>query len=111
MRALRQAVIALVALALVVVAIANRGAVQIRLLPDDLALVAGWNVAADVPVFAVFFAGIVAGVVIGFVWEWLREHKHRVAARAARAAAPAPQAGTDHRQDDILALIDGPGKG
>mgnify|MGYP002267021934 CR=1 FL=1 len=26
---------------------------------------------------AIVFAGIVVGLLIGFVWEYLREHKHR----------------------------------
>ena len=32
------------------------------------------------PLDLVIFGGVVAGVVIGFTWEWLREHKHRKAA-------------------------------
>jgi putative membrane protein len=109
MRLVRQLVLGLLALVLVVVALANRGGVEVRVLPDQIAILAGWNFAAVVPVFVVFFAGCVAGVVIGFVWEWLREHKHRVAART--PAAPTAAAAPAGERDDILALLDRPGRG
>ena len=34
--------------------------------------------------FLVIFAGIVAGLLIGFVWEWLREHRFRSTAARER---------------------------
>jgi lipopolysaccharide assembly protein A len=63
----------------------------------------------------VIFGGIVGGILIGFVWEWAREHKHRVVAKGAtkqvsrlerelalmRDANSVPQ-------DDILAILDKP---
>ena len=34
---------------------------------------------------AVLFGGIVVGLLIGFLWEWMREHKHRAAAAERKA--------------------------
>lgn len=112
---LRYSVLVVIAIALVTVAMANRDLVTLRLLPDDLASLTGFGHAMELPLFAVIFGGVVVGVLIGFVWEWLREHKHRAAAAARareleklardgiRPQAPAPQ-------DEVLALIDPPRK-
>jgi uncharacterized integral membrane protein len=62
---------------LLTVALANRETVTLTFLTPDLADLAGWNWSLDLPLFLVVFGGIVAGLLIGFVWEWLREAKHR----------------------------------
>jgi len=117
MRILRYIVLGLIALCLVTVALANRDVVMLRLLPPDLAALVGLNPAVEVPLYAVIFAGVVIGVLVGFVWEWLREHKHRAAAsRYARHAAGlerelarsgAKPAGKGPA-DEITALLDAP---
>jgi hypothetical protein len=50
-----------------------------------------------------------------FVWEWLREHKHRVAANSngkqvskLERELAAMRDATSLPKDDILALLDGP---
>jgi lipopolysaccharide assembly protein A len=70
----------------------------------------------SLPLFLVIFAGIIAGVVIGFVWEWFREHKHRAEAvthrrerekleREVSRLKPA----TERQTDDVLALLESGG--
>lgn len=112
-RLLRFLLLVVLALVLVTIALANRGAVPVQLLPDDLAAFAGRNWVAEVPLFLVIFGGVVAGLLIGFVWEWAREHKHRVTgrtrgreiARLERELSMLRDAkGT--QQDDVLALLD-----
>ena len=112
---LRYAVLALVALGLVTFAMANRAPAPVRLLPDDLAALTGLVVTLDVPVWVILFSGLVIGLVVGFVWEWLREHGHRRAARSGQKqvkrleqelAVMKDSAGLP--DDDILALIDKP---
>lgn len=76
-RALRYFVLALLMIALLTVALANRALVTVHFLPDDMAALLGLTAAMDMPVFLLLFAGVVLGLLIGFVWEWLREHKHR----------------------------------
>lgn len=114
-RWLRYVLLVLLALALVTVAAANRAPVTVRLLPDDVAAVFGVSWSADLPLFLVIFAGIVAGLLIGFVWEWLREMKHRSrASTGAREVArlerelAALRDAKGQVQDDVLALLEPP---
>ena len=117
MRYLKWGFLAALAIGLMTVALANRDIVALRLLPPELAAFVGFDPVLRVPLFLAIFAGIVAGLLIGFVWEWFREHKHRAAASRAqrdkaalerevsrlRTAEPA-------RQDDVIALLERPRK-
>ena len=114
-KTLRYLFLALVALCLVIFALANRTGVPVRLLPDDLAAFAGIDWGLSVPVWLVFFTGLLAGLVLGFIWEWLREHRHRAAARTGRKQVAQLERelavmkdSTGLPQDDVLALIDPP---
>lgn len=116
-RFLRYALIAVLTVLLLTVALANRAVVPVRFLPEDVGALLGLNWQMEMPLFLVIFGGVVAGVVIGFTWEWLREHKHRKAAslrgrevaRLEREMAVMRDA-TSLPKDDILALIDKPRK-
>ncbi|HAV08869.1 MAG TPA: DUF1049 domain-containing protein, partial [Rhodobacteraceae bacterium] len=70
MRYLRYAFMGALALCLIAVALANRQVVGLKLLPDGLAEIAGLNPSIELPLFLVIFGGILAGLLIGFVWEW-----------------------------------------
>jgi putative membrane protein len=113
MRYLRYAVLVLLAVSLVTVAMANRTVVPVSLLPEGLAAFTGFGWSMELPLFLVIFAGIVAGLLIGFVLEWLRESKHRIAASEnSRAAARLEREVSRLRdtkpeaQDEVLALLD-----
>lgn len=116
-RYLRLLCLALLGLALLLLALANRGAVTLRLLPGELADLTGMTWAVDLPLFGVIFASMVAGVMIGFVWEWFREMKHRSAAssksrevsRLERELAVMRDSKPDAK-DDVLARLEQPGK-
>lgn len=115
MRYLRYVFLALLAICLLVLALANRDAVTLTLLPDEIATFAGFNHAVSLPLFLVIFAGIVAGVVIGFVWEWFREHKHRAEAAAQRRERQRLERevnrlkpDSEKQGDDVLALLESP---
>ena len=117
MRYLRYLILVVLALGFVTVALANRGPVAIMLLPEDLAMLLGWQARAEVPVFVVLGLGALMGLVIGFVWEWLREHKHRKVARVQTRAVSklerelaAMKDQTSLPQDDVLALLQKPRK-
>lgn len=77
MRYIRYLFLSVIGLALITLALANRDPVTLRLLPQELAGVFNLSGAVTLPLFLVIFAGIVVGLLIGFVWEYLREHKHR----------------------------------
>ncbi|MFN3642994.1 MAG: lipopolysaccharide assembly protein LapA domain-containing protein [Gemmobacter sp.] len=113
----RYLILVAIALALVVVAMANRTAVTVQLLPPDLAALVGFNWIVALPLFLVIFGGVVAGIAIGFVWEWVREGKHRAAAarrarEVARLEREVAKAGTPPKgpADEVIALLDGPRK-
>lgn len=113
MRYIRYAFLAALAVVLITVALANREPVTLHLLPAGLSGFLGFSWAVSLPLFIVIFGGIVAGVMIGFVWEWLREHKLRAKGkRAERAAVKLSQEVQNLKQkqagpgDDVLALLD-----
>lgn len=115
MRLIRYAFLAGLAIILIAVALANRGFVTLRVLPDDMAGVLGYQWSISLPLFLVIFASIVAGVAIGFVWEWLREHKHRAEARHERIERQRLEREVDRLSDassesgdDVLAMLEGP---
>lgn len=77
MRYIRYAFLGTLAAILISMSLANRGFVTLKLMPDALAELLGFNASLSLPLFVVILGGIVAGLIIGFVWEWMREYKHR----------------------------------
>lgn len=113
MRYLRYASIAVFALALILVALANREIVEVRVWPAELAGMAAVNPTYSMPLFVVIFGGILAGLVLGLIWEWLREAKERAAAaRQARELAGLRAEvkrlkGEKHKgKDEVLAILE-----
>ena len=114
-RYLRYLFLALVTVGLMIVASANRAPVTLRFLPDDFAALFGLSWQIDLPVFLVLFAGIIIGLLVGFTWEWLREHKHRrIASTKTREVGKLERElatlkdQTSLPNDDVLALLDRP---
>jgi len=113
-RYLRLIFLGLVGLGLLTVALANRTPVAVRLLPEDLAALTGLTWAAELPLFLIIFGGIIAGVLIGFVWEWFREHGHRATAsqksrevaRLERELAVLKDSTSIPPKDEVLALLE-----
>lgn len=113
MRYIRYASIAVFAVALILVALANRGMVTVKVLPEELADMVALNPSYEVPLFIVMFAGVLAGLIIGFIWEWIREAKERAqATRQTREMQRLRQEvkqlkGEKHRgKDEVLAILD-----
>ncbi len=115
-RYLRLLLLGLLGIGLLTVALANRAPVPLRLLPDDMAALTGLTWAMELPLFLVIFGGIILGVLIGFVWEWFREHGHRATAsqkgrevaRLERELAVLKDSTSVPPKDEVLALLDGP---
>ena len=112
-RVLRLALLGLLAIVLLTVALANRGPVTLRLLPEDAGRFLGLDWAIQLPLFLVIFAGILAGLAIGFVWEWAREAKHRSAASQHRREAAQLKSEVNRLhgsngapKDEVLALLE-----
>ena len=114
MRYLRYLFLAILAVCLITVALANTSPVVVRWLTDDMAAFLGIQNAVTLPLFIVIFGGIVAGILVGFIWEWFREHKHRAEAANQRREKERLEkemsrinGNTDNSKDDVLALLEG----
>ncbi len=113
MRFIRYCFLGAIALVLIVVAVANRQPVQLQLLPEDLAAFVPFAGSITVPLFLVIFAGVLGGLLIGFVWEYLREFKVRsdLSKSTKQVKSLEREVGklrekTGEGQDEILALLD-----
>ena len=114
MKTIRYAFWAIVAVCLILVGLANRGAVTVKAMPTAFSDLLGISPTIELPLFIVIFAGVGIGLLIGFLWEWVREHRIRADARAKsrevdalkREVATLKTKSTKDG-DDVLALIDG----
>lgn len=113
MRYIRYISIAIFALALILVALANRVSVPVRLVPEELTNFTALNPAHEVPLFVVIFGGILAGLILGFIWEWIREAGDRAAAakqaremNRLRAEIKLLKAQKHAGKDEVLAILD-----
>lgn len=113
MRYIRYACIAIFGLAIISIALANRGMVSLRVLPVEIADWFALNPQIELPLFIVIMASVLAGLLVGFIWEWIREHGER--AEKARLAKErrrlerevARLKGEKHQgKDEVLALLD-----
>lgn len=110
MRFIRMIFLAVLAIVLVVIAFANRGVVAVRLVPEELAWVfGGRDLSLNLPLFLVVLLALLVGMVLGLVWEWLRESQlRRESARRAFHLARLEREARPHvpPSDDVLALLE-----
>lgn len=114
MRYVRYFCIAVFAVALIAIALANRNVVTVKVLPEEIAGLFAVNPQVDVPLFVVMFGGLLAGLLVGFIWEWLREH--RIRSEAAKSGRELRRLERENKRlraqkeenqgDDVLALLD-----
>ena len=116
MKILRYAFWVIVAVCLIIIGLANRGMVTVQAMPDAIAGLFGASRNVTVPLFVVIFAGFALGLLVGFVWEWLREHAQRAEARAKTAEIARLHRELGRMQveksvgkDEVLALLDATG--
>ncbi len=115
MRYIRYAFLGGLAVVLIAVALGNRGMVTLHLLPEELSGFLGLSWQVSLPLFIVIFGSIIAGILIGFVWEYFREYKHRAKGKRAEKAAvklshevkslKAEKASSEGK-DEVLALLE-----
>ena len=114
LRLLKYLVLAAIAVVLVVLALANREAVVLELLPPDMAAWVGVDLqSVELPLFLVIFGGVAIGLLIGRIAEWLREYRFRADAKHQRRERTkleremATLKGSQHaEEDDVLALLE-----
>ncbi len=81
MKTIRYAFWAIIGLCLILIGLANRDIVTVRAMPQALGDLLGLSPDIGLPLFVVIFISVGAGLMIGFLWEWVREHRIRVEAR------------------------------
>lgn len=113
MKFLRTFSYVLTILVLVFLAVANRQMVSLRLVPESFDTLLGFSTAVTLPLFLVILFGIFLGLLIGLIWEYLREAKYRrqvgVQAKELKKTTDElkrvkQEAGAD--KDEILELLD-----
>lgn len=115
MRYLRLLFVVVLALVLVAVALANRGAVTLSLFPANFGQYLGGDWSLQVPLFLVILGAFGLGMLAGLVWEWLREAHIRREARLRQARVDQLESELSHLrrrhaapEDDVLAVLDAP---
>jgi len=112
-RYLKYLFLIVVALAAVLLAIANRGPVTLRWLPEGMTVPGAEGIPTEVslPIYIAIFLAVFLGILVGLVLEMLRESEHRKKERLYRKEAErldaenrrlAAKAGEE--DDDILGL-------
>jgi len=113
MKYIRYSFWAVVAICLIVMGMANRDIVTLRALPEVFATPLGVSPDIELPLFMAIFIGVGLGLLIGFLWEWVREHRVRSESRAKSREVNALQREIDglktekhEGKDEIVALLD-----
>lgn len=110
MRTLKLAFLGLILIAIVLLALANREMVTLNLLPEGLAAVLPLSI--ELPLFVVSLISIVVGIILGYLFEYVRESKHR--RRASNEAREAARLNREvaqlrrtpgSREDEVLAIL------
>lgn len=113
MRVIKYIILAVILIALTAVALANREPMTLQLLPGEMGRILGTNYDLTLPTFVIILGTFLLGLFFGFIWEWIREAKHRATAKVerrerqrlekeVRKVAPPKDTG-----DDVLAILDG----
>ncbi|VDC28287.1 LapA family protein [Pseudogemmobacter humi] len=113
LRYLRLLFIGLLGLLLLTLALANRGPVTLRLLPEDMGGMLGLGAGWTMPLFVIILGSVGLGILVGFVWEWLRElrlrqaakQQTRTVARLERELAVLKDSHLVPPQDQVLAIL------
>ncbi|GLK62796.1 LapA family protein [Paracoccus kondratievae] len=115
MRVIRISFFVVLALVLMLLAAANREPVTVSLLPAQFARFTGGTWSLTMPAFVALFLAMVFGVLVGLVWEWLREARLRAESnrRAQNLAQLQREVGDLRRthaapRDEVLAILDEP---
>ena len=113
MKTIRYAFWAVIAFFLIVIGLANRDIVTVSAMPDAFSDFLGMAPSTELPLFIVIFVGIAFGLLIGFLWEWIREYRQRAEGRlkareveALRREISKLKTKSEDKGDDVLAILD-----
>lgn len=115
MRFIRLLFVALLAIVLIAIALANREMVTLTAFPANFGQYLGGTWSVNLPLFLVIFLAILFGVVVGLLWEWLREAHIRRESRLRASQVAQLEREVGHLRDrhagprdEVLAIVDGP---
>ena len=115
MRFIRLLFVIALAVILIGIALANRGVVTVRAFPAGFEQYLGFDWQLNLPLFLVIFLSIVFGIVVGFIWEWLRESHIRSAASRRKSQVDRLEREVGDLRDrhnapndEVLAILDSP---
>lgn len=107
--------VAVLAISLLTVALANRQIVDVSLFPGQFGQYLGGTWSARMPLFLVILLSLLIGMVLGLIWDWLRESHLRQESnrRAFELRQLEREVGglrTTHAapRDEVLAILDAP---
>jgi uncharacterized integral membrane protein len=112
---LRIAISVIIAVILATIALANRDFVAVQLFPETVGNLIGFNFGFGLPLFILLGLAIGLGLMMGFIWEWLREHSYRAEAARLRRRVDALERDLAHfekaapavaQKDDVLAVLE-----
>lgn len=103
----------IVAICLIFVGVSNTQETTLSAVPEGLAGYIPFATSIKLPLFMVIFFGVALGLLIGFFWEWVREHRIRSDARAKEREVTQLRREVDRLKDEkhegkdeVLALLD-----
>ena len=104
MRIVKLILLAVVALFIIMLVVANRETVTVQLLPAEFGFVSDWS--RQMPLAAM------GGFALGWLWEWLRDQRTRTVARQRRRKivtlereVETLRRDTGAEEDEVLALL------
>jgi len=112
LRFIKTIILGVILVALVLIAVANRDPMTVNLVPEALAGLLPIQNALTLPKYMILLAAIAVGLLIGYLFEYIREHKHRrkvnersreVSKLETEVAKLRKKTGDD--QDDVVALL------
>lgn len=115
MKTIRYAFWAIILVFLVLIGLANSSYVTLRAMPVALGDLFGISPDVDLPLYVVLFIGVGAGLMVGFLWEWVREFRIRSDARVKTREVESLKREVQHLKgaaagakddDDVLALLE-----
>ena len=114
MRFLRLLFVTLLGVFLIMLALANREIVALNAFPAQFGQYLGGQWSVRMPLFLVLFLAIAFGMLMGLIWEWLREaHLRRESTHRAQQVAKLEREVGSLRdrhiapRDEVLAIVDG----
>ena len=125
MKFIRYALLVIVLSVAVTVALANNGPVTLHAWPETITTFVGFELTVTLPIFLVVGGAAGLGLLLGLIWEWLRERGYRAEAarlrrevatlqatgegarRGSSAAASVPaRAARSDKSDDVLEILE-----